>query len=115
MKVSWMPAVTMALIMALIAGFGCSKSGRGGGWTKKDGKITGSASDPPVMFQAQWGLSNRYLFRSEMTISSQLPRQGRAKPEPQESTLGLDYVITVANVASNGNQTLVLEISSVQF
>ena len=113
MKVSWMAAVSMAL--ALFSGLGCSKSGRGGSSAKKDGKITGSPSDPPVTFTAQWNPSNRYVFRSEMSISSELPRQGRPKPEPQESTLGMDYVITVSNVASNGARRLVLEITSVQF
>jgi hypothetical protein len=50
-----------------------------------------------------------------MTISTQLPRQGRPKPDPQESTLGLDYAIYVPNIRSNGNRTLELEITSVQF
>ena len=34
---------------------------------------------------------------------------------PQDSTLGLDYVISVGNVRSNGLRTLVMEITSVQF
>src|SRR4051812_10727743 len=104
----------LASIVAIGLVVGCSKSGvRADG--RKDGKITGSPSDPAVAFAASWAPSNRYVFRSEITTFAEVPRQGQAKPVPQDSTLGLDYVITVSNINSNGNKSLELEITSVQF
>jgi hypothetical protein len=82
---------------------------------KGEGKITGSPSDPPVTFLAQWSPSNRYVFHSQVTSSSEEPRLGVNKPIPQESTLGLDYVITVSNTRSNGSRSLQMEIIGVQF
>ena len=104
----------LALALAVITAWGCSKSQRSGSGPR-DGKITGSSSDPPVTFLAQWGVSNRYVFHSEVTTSTQIPRQGVSKMAPQESTLGLDYVISVGNTRSNGARALELEITSVQF
>src|SRR5436305_1060281 len=101
----------LAVALARITGWGCQRSGTG----SHDGRITGSHSDPPVTFQAEWSPSNRYVFHSEVTSSTEMPRQGVPKPVPQESTLGLDYVISVGNTRSNGFRALELEITSVQF
>src|SRR5437660_4656046 len=104
----------LALALVAITACGCSKSQRSSSATR-DGKITGSPSDPPVTFVAQWGPLTNYAFHSEVTTSTQIPRQGSAKMAPQDSTLGLDYVISVGNARSNGLRTLVMEITSVQF
>lgn len=115
MKNSCLALAALGIGLILLAGEGCSKSQRSVAGGKKDGKITGSPNDPPVTFQAQWGPSNRYVFRSEVMTSADMPRQGQAKTVPQETTLGLDYVITVSNVRSNGSRSLELELTSVQF
>ena len=102
------------MAFALLIAFGCSRSSRSGSGAR-DGKITGSPSDPPVTFVARWEPSNHYAFHSEVTSSTEIPRQGVSKPVPQQSTLGLDYVISVSNSSSNGARALELEITSVQF
>jgi len=114
MKRTFILASLLVTIVAAGLVAGCSKSGVRAG-SRKDGRITGSPSDPAVAFIAQWAPSNRYVFRSEISTFAEVPRQGQAKPVPQESTLGLDYVITVSNVNSNGSKSLELEITSVQF
>src|ERR1043165_5292941 len=103
----------LGIALAICFVQGCSKprSARGAG----EAKVTGSRSDPAVTFVAQWSPSNRYVFRSQITLSSDEPRPGVSKPVPQESTLGLDYVISVSNARSNGSRSLQLEITAVQF
>jgi len=115
MKGPMTTAASVLALLALLGTAGCSRSHRAAAGSGSKGKITGSPSDPPVTFQALWNPSNRYIFRSEITTSAEMPRQGSAKLTPQQSTLGLDYVITVSNVRSNGSRSLELEITSVQF
>src|SRR6476646_5219018 len=77
----------LCVLFGMLCTDGCSK--RSGMAMKGEGKITGSPSDPPVTFLAQWSPSNRYVFHSQVTSSSEEPRLGVNKPIPQESTLGL--------------------------
>jgi hypothetical protein len=115
MKSFWVAVASVAIGVALLGAAGCSKPHRSIDTAKNDGKVTGSPSDPPVVFQAQWGPSNRYVFHSEITTSTEMPRQGQARLAAQDSTLGLDYVVTVSNPRPNGSRNLELEINSVQF
>src|SRR2546430_13559851 len=106
MKASSRHALALLTVaLALITACGCRRSGTG----SRDGRLTGSHSDPPVTSQAEWSPSNRYVFHSEVTASTEIPRQGISKPVPQQSTLGLDYVISVGNTRSNGFRALELE------
>src|SRR4051794_3661402 len=109
-------AISCLLFMAvaMICGTGCGKRGAGTS-AGSDGKIVGSPSDPPVTFVPKWEPSNRYLFHSQVTASSDEPRPGVSKPIPQESSLGLDYAITVSDTRSNGSRSLQMELTGVQF
>src|SRR5258706_484874 len=115
MNARFIAAALLAIVMALLTAPGCSKSQRSGAQSRNDGKITGSPSDPPVAFQARWDPTNRYIFHSEITTSADIPRQGVTKPQLQESTLAMDYGITVSTVRSNGARALEMEITSIQF
>jgi len=103
----------VGIALGFFFALGCSKSGSRGG--ASEGKVSGSRSDPAVTFIAQWSPSNRYVFHSQITATSDEPRPGVAKPVPQESTLGLDYAITVSNTRSNGSRSLQMEITAVQY
>jgi len=102
------------MAVAMICGTGCGKHGAGTS-AGSDGKIVGSPSDPPVTFVPKWEPSNRYLFHSQVTASSDEPRPGVSKPIPQGSSLGLDYAITVSDTRSNGSRSLQMELTGVQF
>jgi hypothetical protein len=106
-------AFTLAAALLLVPGWiGCKKSGGVASTTGEP--ITGNSSDPAVAMQAVWNPSNRYVFRLDVTSSSQMPRRNAPQPITQDTTAGEDFSLVVTNIAGDGTRRMELEILSVQ-
>lgn len=103
----WLVVVLCGL--ALVAG--CKKSDGTTAAAKKDGKITGSPSDPPVAIELKWSPGQRYIMRMESAQSYQLPNmpgmggRGRgaadANNQPLQNNFAQEYSLTITNAADN--------------
>ena len=104
-----------------------------GACRKKDGaaagqepKITGSASDAPVVIEPKWAAGQRYIMRMESSQSYQLPNfaalgrgggggagaRGTNNP-PLENTFAQEYALVVTN-AADGQRGIEMEILALE-
>ena len=100
---------------------GCSKSSGPKASGKTEAPISGSPSDAPVEFKAQWKTGQRYAFHLDVVHHSKTPRETKRNLEnpgaafsEMETTFGEDYALSVTNELHNGHRQLELQILSLQ-
>ena len=94
---------TAGLLGCLVLFVGCGK---------REPKITGKPSDPPVSLRCAWKAGNCYHIRLEMEILTDSPAVDPKEKGLHRVTYAQECLVTATNVARGGNIGLEMEILS---
>jgi hypothetical protein len=107
MRVNLLLPLALAMV-GIVAFTGCGRSNR-----VKEPPITGRRADPAMQLRAEWKPGYRYHLRADLTVNT----DSEASPGDDDLhsvILGQEYAVVVANVYTNGNRKLELQILSIE-